>query len=97
MNFDMSKSKEIIGEANQLEAVKYDGYTIKYIHNPSEQVQLAAVKHDGYAIQYIHNPSEQVMLAAVKQNGNALQYFHNPQLSDGEKIKGLDHQSENNT
>ncbi|CAI3959076.1 unnamed protein product, partial [Commensalibacter papalotli (ex Botero et al. 2024)] len=43
-----------------LEAVKNDGYSIQYIHNPSEAVQLEAVKNDGYSIQYIHNPSEAV-------------------------------------
>ncbi|CAI3959092.1 unnamed protein product, partial [Commensalibacter papalotli (ex Botero et al. 2024)] len=43
-----------------LEAVKKNGYSIQYIHNPSEAVQLEAVKNDGYSIQYIPNPSEAV-------------------------------------
>ncbi|CAI3959032.1 unnamed protein product, partial [Commensalibacter papalotli (ex Botero et al. 2024)] len=43
------------------------GYSIQYIHNPSEAVQLEAVKNDGYSIQYIHNPSEAVQIEAVKK------------------------------
>jgi len=62
----------------QLEAVKQNGFAIKYIHNPSEEVQLKAVKECGGAIEYIHNPSEAVQLEAVKQDGYAIQYIHNP-------------------
>ena len=40
-------------EEEQLAAVKEDGLSIKYIHNPSEEVQLAASKEDGNAISYI--------------------------------------------
>ena len=62
-------------EAEQLEAVKNDGYAILHIQNPSEAVCLAAVKNLGCAIQYIQNPSEAVCLAAVKQSKGAFKYF----------------------
>ena len=65
-------------EAEQLAAVKQDGYIIRYIKNPSEQVQLAAVKQDGRSIQYIKNPSEQMQLAAAIQNGEAIRYIKTP-------------------
>ena len=65
-------------EAEQLAAVKKDGYAIKYIKNPSEQVQLAAVSQEAYAIDYIKNPSEQVQLVAVKQEPFAIKYIKNP-------------------
>mgnify|MGYP005924139241 CR=1 FL=1 len=65
-------------EAEQLAAVKQDGYIIRCIKNPSEQVQLAAVKQDGRSIQYIKNPSEQMQLAAVEQNGEAIRYIKTP-------------------
>jgi len=65
-------------EAVQLEAVKGNGYAIKYIKNPSERVQLVAVKQDGWSIQFIKDPSEQVQLEAVKQNSEAIQYIKNP-------------------
>ena len=72
MNFDMSKSKEIIGEANQLEAVKQNGDAIQYIHNPSEQVQLEAVKQDGNAIQYfkyawIKNQTKKMTVTEIEE------------------------------
>ena len=50
-------------EKEQLEAVKEDGFTIQYIHNPSEKVQIAAVRHYGDAIQ-IHPQS--IRKSAVK-------------------------------
>ena len=65
-------------EAEQLAAVKQDGYAIKYIKNPSEQVQVAAVSQEAYAIDYIKNPSEQVQLVAVKQEPFAIKYIKNP-------------------
>ena len=65
-------------EAEQLAAVKKDGYAIKYIKNPNEQVQLAAVSQEAYAIDYIKNPSEQVQLVAVKQEPFAIKYIKNP-------------------
>ena len=65
-------------EAEKLAAVKEDGYSIRFIPNPSKAVQLAAVTKDGYSIQYIHAPSEKVQLAAVKQNGYSIQYIFNP-------------------
>ena len=65
-------------EAEQLAAVKQDGYAIRYIKNPSEQMQLAAVRQNGLAITDIKNPSEQVKLAAVRENGMAIEYIKNP-------------------
>ena len=55
--------KSIRQKKEQLEAVKEDGFTIQYIHNPSEKVQIAAVRHYGDAIQFIHNP---IRKSAVK-------------------------------
>ena len=52
MKFDMSKSKEIIGENNQIAAVQKNGYALRYCHQPSEAVQLEAVKQNGDALQY---------------------------------------------
>ena len=52
MKIDWSKSKEIIGEGNQLAAVQQYGNALRYCHHPSEAVQLAAVKQKGYALQY---------------------------------------------
>ena len=47
-----------------LHAVQNNGYTIRYINNPSEAVQLAAVEQWGGAIQHIKNPSDRVIARA---------------------------------
>jgi hypothetical protein len=69
---------ENLTEHEQLEAVKQDGWFIKYFKNPSDQVQLAAVKENGHAIKYIKNPSDQVQLVAIKQDGGSIQFIENP-------------------
>jgi len=37
-----------------------NGYAIRFIKNPSEEVQLAAVKESCWSIEYIKNPTEKV-------------------------------------
>lgn len=58
--------------------LKNDGYAIKFIANPTEELQIEAVKRNGYLIKYIDNPSEEVQLIAVKNNGYAIQFIENP-------------------
>ena len=69
-------------EEYNLSAVTQDGYAIRDIKNPSEQVQLAAVKQNGLAIEWIIKkgitPSEQVQLAAVTQSKYALLFIKKP-------------------
>ena len=48
-----------------LEKVRRDGFAIRYIVNPSDEVQLAAIRQNGDAIRYIKNPSEEVQLIAA--------------------------------
>lgn len=67
----------IASEEEQLEAVKRNGFSIKYIKNPSEEVQLEAVKYGTYTIKYIKNPSERVQIESVKRNGCSIQYINN--------------------
>ena len=56
-------------EENLLKILKIDGWTIKYIKNPTLKMQLEAVKQNGYAIQFIESPPPEVQLEAVKRNG----------------------------
>ncbi len=42
-------------EVEMLEAVKQDGYALRYCNNPSETVMLEAVKRNGDALQYCKN------------------------------------------
>ena len=69
----------------QLETVKQNGNSIRYIQNPSEKVQLEAVKQNGHYIRHIQNPSEKVQLEAVKQIGYSIQHISNP----SEKVQRL--------
>jgi hypothetical protein len=63
-------------EEHCLNAVKQNGYNIRYIKNPSEEVQLEAVKD--HAIYFIKNPSEEVQLEAIKENGSNIYFIKNP-------------------
>ena len=67
-----------LDKEGQLEAVKHNGFTIKYIENPDKEVQLEAVKQNEYAINYIKNPDKDVQLEAVKQNKFVIYNITNP-------------------
>jgi hypothetical protein len=78
----------------QLEAVKENGFAIKYLLEPPVkymvetitpdqkppclEVQLTAVRKFGEAIKYINNPCYAVQLEAVKQNGCAIGQIPHP-------------------
>ena len=62
----------------QMEAVKEDGWAIRYIKNPTVEVQMAAVKQDGRAIEFIKNPTPEMQMEVVKQDGSAIQHIKNP-------------------
>ena len=60
-----------------LEAVKEDGFALRYVHNQTPEICLEAVKKYGFALQYVHNQTPEICLAAVKRDGHTLQYVHN--------------------
>jgi hypothetical protein len=62
----------------QLEAIKQNICSIKYIKEPSEDIQLTAVKIYGRAIQWIIDPSPAVQIAAVEQNGSSIEFVNDP-------------------
>jgi len=68
--------KNLEGE-KALEAVKQNGYDLKYVINQTEAICLEAVKQNGDALQYVTNQTEAICLEAVKQDGWALQYVTN--------------------
>lgn len=65
--------------------LKNDGYDIKYIKNPTEEMKLTAVKEDPYAIKYIDNPSEEVQILAVMEEESVIRYIKKPT----DKVKEL--------
>lgn len=60
-----------------LEQVTKNGFYIRNIENPSEELQLAAVKFNPMAIKYIKSPTEKVCFEAVSHNGKALKHITN--------------------
>ena len=46
--------------------MKHEGWAIRRIQDPSEEVKLAAVQNNGEAIYYIKNPSEAAKKAAQR-------------------------------
>jgi ABC-type Fe3+ transport system substrate-binding protein len=65
---------EYATESESMEAVKQNGYALKYVKEQTEAVCLEAVKQNGDALQYVKKQTEAVCLEAVKQDGYALQY-----------------------
>lgn len=58
--------------------LRKNGYTIKYIENPTIEEQLVAVSANGCAIQYINEPSEEIQLAAINNEADAIKYIKDP-------------------
>ena len=57
-----------------LDAVKNNGYELKYIKIQTPEICLEAVKNYAWALKYIKIQTPEICLAAVKQVGNSLQY-----------------------
>ena len=58
--------KKQLSKAKQLEAVKQNGYSIRFIHNPDKEVQLEAVKQDGNSIRFIHTLTPELLIAYLE-------------------------------
>ena len=57
-----------------LEAVKQDGYSLRYVKEQTEAICLEAVKQHGDSLGYVKEQTEAICLEAVKQNGYSLGY-----------------------
>lgn len=71
----------------QMNAVKKDVYSIKYIDDPTEEVALYVVERDGELIEHIPNPSEEVQLAAANDSGYSIYYLYKKGIRLSEKVK----------
>ena len=56
-----------------LEAVKRNGYALKFVKNQTPEICLQAVKQDGWALRFVKEQTPEICLEAVKQDGDALQ------------------------
>ena len=59
------KFQAILTAELALEAVKQDGYALRYVKDQTEAVALEAVKQNGYALQFVLEISMFVKIAAV--------------------------------
>ena len=57
-----------------MEAVKQDGYTLKYVKEQTPELCMEAVKQDGYALYYVKVQTPELCMEAVKKDGGALRY-----------------------
>lgn len=76
-----------MNENVHLEAVKKDGWNIRFISDQVENTCLTAVKQNGYIIQCIENQTESLCLLAAKKNGLAIRFIRDKELK--EKIRGM--------
>ena len=60
-----------------LEAVKQNGYALRFVINQTPEICLEAVKNDGYSLEYVINQTQEICLEAVKQHGFALRFVIN--------------------
>jgi hypothetical protein len=60
-----------------LEAVKENGHTIKYIHPQLQTSEICheAIKLNGKNLQYIHQKTPELCIAAINQNEHALNHI----------------------
>jgi hypothetical protein len=72
----LSIKKNLSGK-EALEAVKQNGYTLRYVAKQTDEICLEAVKQDGCALCYVAKQTDEICLEAVKQNGMALEYVKN--------------------
>jgi len=68
----------------QVEAVKKDYDSIRYIKDPNEKVQIEAVKNHWSAIKYIEKPTVESQKIAISQSEEAITYID---IYNEERIK----------
>ena len=57
-----------------LEAVKQNGFALKWVKNQTPDICLEAVKQNGFALQFVNNQTQEICLAAVKRDVFALKF-----------------------
>ena len=57
-----------------LEAVKENGFALKWVKNQTPDICLEAVKQNGFALRFVINQTHEMCLEAVKRDGYAIEY-----------------------
>ena len=60
-----------------LEAVKDNGFALRFVINQTPEICLEAVKQDGLALEYVKEQTHEMCLEAVKQKGRAFRFVKN--------------------
>jgi hypothetical protein len=60
-----------------LEAVKDNGFALRFVINQTPELCLEAVKSDGYSLQFVKEQTQEMCLQAVKQKGRAFRFVKN--------------------
>ena len=72
----LDEYRYITDEKEALEAVKENGYALRFVKNQTLEICLEAVKQNGDALRYVNNQTLEICLEAVKQDGDALRYVN---------------------
>lgn len=54
--------------------LQYNGYLLRDMPNPTEEMCIVAVKQNGLALRFVENQNDKICLTAVRQTGLALQF-----------------------
>jgi hypothetical protein len=66
-----------------LAAVRNDGLSLKYIHNPTDEIKMEAVKQNGIAIRYIEDQTIELCIIAYHNTIRSLKYMnHSPDVKE---------------
>ncbi|WGH49980.1 hypothetical protein [Pseudoalteromonas phage vB_PtuP_Slicky01] len=57
-----------------LEAVKQDGWALRFVRKQTPEICLAAVKQSGWALQFVREQTPEICLAAVKEDSGSIKY-----------------------
>jgi len=59
-----------------LEAVKRNGFSLKYIKNQTPEICLTAVKENGWALEFVKEQTPEICIEAVKKDKAAVMYVN---------------------
>ena len=63
-----------------MEAVKKDGYALKYVENQDKEICIEAVKRDLSVLYYVKEQDKEICLLAVEQNVETIKYIKDEEM-----------------
>ena len=87
--YNKLKVKKNLKGKEALEAVRRNGYDLRYVIEQTPEICLEAVKRNGYALEYVNEQTPEICLEAVRQNVDALQFVNENMFSEDTEIIAL--------